>query len=77
MAPPPAMAHPPIQDDPGDHGELVGAAKSQDHHRRGWVAAVHIDDRALTADEWVDVVNLGRSRLGYKDHVSVDSTRRH
>ena len=54
---------------------LPGHKPSSDHHLViGRVVAVHIDDRALTADGRVDVVKLRPiARLGYKDYVSVDS----
>jgi flavin reductase (DIM6/NTAB) family NADH-FMN oxidoreductase RutF len=54
---------------------LPGRKPSSDHHLViGRVVAVHIDDRALTADGRVDVVKLRPiARLGYKDYVSVDS----
>jgi flavin reductase (DIM6/NTAB) family NADH-FMN oxidoreductase RutF len=38
----------------------------------GRVVAVHIDDRAVTADGRIDVVKLRPiARLGYMDYVSV------
>lgn len=53
---------------------LPGRTPSLEHHLViGRVVAVHIDDRALTADGRVDVVKLRPiARLGYKDYVSVD-----
>jgi flavin reductase (DIM6/NTAB) family NADH-FMN oxidoreductase RutF len=55
---------------------LPGRKPSSVHHVIiGRVIAVHIDDRALTADGRVDVLTLRPiARLGYKDYVSVEST---
>ena len=55
---------------------LPGRKPSSNHHVViGRVLAVHIDDRALTADGRVDVVRLRPiARLGYKDYISVQET---
>ena len=55
---------------------LPGRKPSSQHHVViGQVVAVHIDDRALTADGRVDVLRLRPiARLGYKDYVVVDET---
>ena len=55
--------------------KLPGSKPSSEHHVViGRVVAVHIDDRAITADGRVDVVKLRPiARLGYKDYVSVDT----
>ena len=55
---------------------LPGSKPSSEHHVViGQVVAVHIDDRALTADGKVDVLRLRPiARLGYKDYVVVDET---
>ena len=54
---------------------LPGRKPSSDHHVViGRVVAVHIDDRALTADGRVDILKVRPiARLGYKDYISVDS----
>src|SRR5262245_1948480 len=54
---------------------LPGRKPSSEHHLViGRVAAVHIDDAALTADGRIDLVKLRPiARLGYKDYVSVES----
>jgi flavin reductase (DIM6/NTAB) family NADH-FMN oxidoreductase RutF len=56
--------------------DLPGRTPSSQHHVViGQVVAVHIDDRALTADGRVDVLKLQPiARLGYKDYVVVDET---
>ena len=55
---------------------LPGRKPSSEHHVViGHVVAVHIDDRALTADGRVDVLSLRPiARLGYKDYLVVDET---
>jgi len=55
---------------------LPGRKPSSNHHVViGRVLAVHIDDRALTADGRIDVVKLRPiARLGYKDYISVQET---
>ena len=54
---------------------LPGRKPASEHHVViGRVAAVHIDDAALTEDGRVDVLKIRPiARLGYKDYTSVES----
>ena len=54
---------------------LPGHKPSSEHHVViGRVAAVHIDDAALTDDGRIDVLKIRPiARLGYKDYTSVES----
>ncbi|HLX45308.1 MAG TPA: flavin reductase family protein [Bryobacteraceae bacterium] len=55
--------------------KLPGHKPSSEHHVViGRVAAVHIDDAALTADGCIDILKIRPiARLGYKDYTSVES----